>query len=95
MACGPAMNILLAFLILLGVAATYGVYRSQLTISKVQECIVAADAADKTCEGKPPTPAAAGIQPGGQACGVQRNRRVVVGRRFALDPGKPGPLRHW
>jgi membrane-associated protease RseP (regulator of RpoE activity) len=65
MASGPAMNILLAFLILLGVAATYGVYRSQLTISNVQECIVAANAADKTCEGKPPTPAAqSGIQPG-------------------------------
>jgi membrane-associated protease RseP (regulator of RpoE activity) len=65
MASGPAMNILLAFLILLGVAATYGVYRSQLTINKVQECIVAANAADKTCEGKPPTPAAqSGIQPG-------------------------------
>jgi membrane-associated protease RseP (regulator of RpoE activity) len=64
MASGPAMNILLAFLILLGVAATYGVYRSQLTISKVQECIVAANAADKTCEGKPPTPAAqSGILP--------------------------------
>src|SRR4029453_9167701 len=62
---GPAINILLAFLILLGVAATYGVYRSQLTINKVQECIVAANAADKTCEGKPPTPAAqSGIQPG-------------------------------
>jgi membrane-associated protease RseP (regulator of RpoE activity) len=58
------MNILLAFVILLGVAATYGVYRSQLTISKVQECIVAADATDKTCTGKPPTPAAlSGIQP--------------------------------
>jgi membrane-associated protease RseP (regulator of RpoE activity) len=65
MASGPAMNILLAFLILLGVAAAYGVYRSQLTISKVQECIVVANAADKTCAGKPPTPAAlSGIQPG-------------------------------
>src|SRR5215204_2590279 len=55
MASGPAMNILLAFVILLGVAATYGVYRSQLTISKVQECIVVVNAADKTCAGKPPT----------------------------------------
>ena len=65
MASGPAMNILLAFLILLGVAATYGVYRSQLTISKVQECIVVVNAPDKTCAGKPPTPAAeSGIQPG-------------------------------
>jgi membrane-associated protease RseP (regulator of RpoE activity) len=65
MASGPAMNILLAFVILLGVAASYGVYRSQLTISKVQECIVVANAPDKTCAGKPPTPAAlSGIQPG-------------------------------
>jgi len=65
MASGPAMNILLAFVILLGVAATYGVYRSQLTISKVQECIVVANAPDKTCAGKPPTPAAeSGIQSG-------------------------------
>jgi membrane-associated protease RseP (regulator of RpoE activity) len=65
MASGPAMNIMLAFVILLGVAATYGVYRSQPTISKVQECIVVVNAADKTCAGKPPTPAAvSGIQPG-------------------------------
>jgi membrane-associated protease RseP (regulator of RpoE activity) len=59
------MNILLAFVILLGVSLSYGVYRSQLTISKVQECIVVATAPDKSCEGKPPTPAAqSGIQPG-------------------------------
>jgi membrane-associated protease RseP (regulator of RpoE activity) len=65
MASGPTMNILLAFLILLGVSMTYGVYRSQLTISKVQECIVVVNAADKTCDGKPPTPAAqSGIMPG-------------------------------
>ena len=65
MAGGPAMNLLLAFAILLGVCATYGVYRSQLTINRVQECIVAANATDKSCTGKPPTPAAlSGIQPG-------------------------------
>ena len=33
MASGPTMNILLAFVILLGVSASYGVYRSQLAIS--------------------------------------------------------------
>ena len=32
MAGGPTMNLLLAFVILLGVTATYGVYRSQLTV---------------------------------------------------------------
>jgi len=65
MAGGPLMNILLAFVILLGVAAAYGVNRSQLTIAAVPECIVAADATDRSCEGKPPSPAAlSGIRPG-------------------------------
>src|SRR5215203_3384606 len=41
MASGPTMNILLAFLILLGVSMTYGVYRSQPVVNRVQECIVA------------------------------------------------------
>jgi membrane-associated protease RseP (regulator of RpoE activity) len=57
MAGGPAMNLLLAFAILLAVAASYGVYRSQMTINRVQECIVAVNATDKSCTGKPPTPA--------------------------------------
>ena len=47
MAGGPTMNILLAFVIMLGVTATYGVYRSQLTVNRVQECIVAVGAADQ------------------------------------------------
>jgi membrane-associated protease RseP (regulator of RpoE activity) len=65
MAGGPLMNILLAFLILLGVTATYGVNRSQLTIAGVPECIVTADAPDRSCAGKPPSPAAqSGIRPG-------------------------------
>ena len=92
MASGPAMNILLAFVILLGVAATYGVYRSQLTISKVQECIVAANATDKTCAGKPPTPAAqSGIQPGDKIVAFNGIRGRVLGRRLASDPGQPRP----
>jgi membrane-associated protease RseP (regulator of RpoE activity) len=65
MASGPAMNLLLAFAILLAVSLTYGVYRSQLTINRVQECVVPANATDKSCTGKPPTPAVlSGIQPG-------------------------------
>ncbi len=65
MAGGPMMNIILAFVILLGVTATYGVYRSQLTVNRVQECIVAADATDRDCAGKAPTPAAlSGIKAG-------------------------------
>ena len=65
MAGGPTMNLLLAFLILLGVSATYGVNRIQLTVHEVVPCIVPVDATDQSCAGKPPTPAAAsGIQPG-------------------------------
>jgi membrane-associated protease RseP (regulator of RpoE activity) len=65
MAGGPTMNLILAFLILLGVTATYGVNRTQLTVHAIVPCIVAVNATDPSCEGKPPTPAAAsGIQPG-------------------------------
>ncbi len=65
MAGGPTMNILLAFVLLWGVTGFYGVYRSQLTVNRVQECIVAADATDTSCAGKPKTPAyESGIQPG-------------------------------
>ncbi|MFP5283633.1 MAG: M50 family metallopeptidase [Actinomycetes bacterium] len=65
MAGGPTMNLLLAFVILLGVTAAYGINRTQLTVQAVQPCVVAADAVDQSCTGKPPTPAAAsGIQPG-------------------------------
>ncbi len=65
MAGGPMMNILLAFVILLGVSLTYGVYRTQLQIADVQSCIVAQNSTDTSCEGKPLTPAAqSGIQAG-------------------------------
>lgn len=65
MAGGPVMNILLAFVILLAVTASYGVLRSQLTVAAVPECIVAAGSADQSCAGKPASPAAqSGIRPG-------------------------------
>ena len=70
MAGGPMMNVLLAFLILLGVTMTYGVYRTQLEIAQVPECIVEAPdpnvpAAPTGCAGKPPTPAVlSGIRTG-------------------------------
>jgi membrane-associated protease RseP (regulator of RpoE activity) len=66
MAGGPIMNILLAFVILLGVSGFYGVYRTQLEVSRVQECMIPADAPDTTsCAGRPDTPAKlAGIRAG-------------------------------
>ena len=70
MASGPTMNILLAFVIFLGVAMTYGVYRSQPVVNRVQECIVASNDADRSCSGKPPTPAAqAGLRKGDRIVG--------------------------
>ena len=66
MAGGPTMNILLAFVILLGVTGIYGVYRTQPVVSRVQECMVPANAPDPTsCAGRPDTPAKlAGLQAG-------------------------------
>lgn len=57
MAGGPTMNLLLAFVILLGVTATYGINRTQLTVNRVQECIVAVGEPVNECAGKPKTPA--------------------------------------
>ena len=54
MAGGPTMNFLLAFVILLGVARRYGVYRTQPVVNGVQECIVAAGAADTDCPASRP-----------------------------------------
>ncbi len=65
MAGGPLMNIILAFLLLLAVTSVYGVYRTQTTVRSVQDCILAEGATDRSCTGKPTTPArSAGLQPG-------------------------------
>jgi membrane-associated protease RseP (regulator of RpoE activity) len=70
MAGGPMMNIFLAFVILLGVGLTYGVNRTQPVVDAVRECIVAADATDTDCAGKPATPAA--------QSGIQKGDRIVA-----------------
>ena len=91
MASGPAMNILLAFVILLGVAATYGVYRSQLTISEVGvHCRCECARPDLHREAADPG-RSVGNPAGRQDGGVQRKCGVVMGRRFAPHQGKPGP----
>lgn len=63
---GPLMNVLLAFVILWGVAGIYGSFRPQPVVDSVQECFVPAERADKTCQpGDPQTPAyAAGLRAG-------------------------------
>ena len=66
MAGGPAMNVLLAFLIIGGVNAIHGQYRPQLTVEQVSECVVPLARATRTCQpGDPRTPAAImGFKPG-------------------------------
>ncbi|HJE50445.1 MAG TPA: site-2 protease family protein [Tessaracoccus flavescens] len=66
MLAGPAMNILIAFLIFLGINFFHGVYTPTLTVETVSECAIRADRPEQTCtEADPPTPAAAaGVQPG-------------------------------
>ncbi|CAL8972180.1 Zinc metalloprotease Rip1 [Propionicimonas sp. T2.31MG-18] len=65
MAGGPAMNLLIAFVLLLGVTATYGVVRPQTTIAYVQACIIADPARTECAPSDPPSPAAAaGLRPG-------------------------------
>ena len=63
---GPAMNILLAFLIFLGINVFHGVYQPTLEVAHVSECAIRADREDQTCtDADPLTPAKeAGIQVG-------------------------------
>ena len=46
---GPAMNILIAFLLFWSVTGLYGVYRPQTTIAVVQECVIPLDAQRTEC----------------------------------------------
>ena len=89
MAGGPLMNILLAFLILLGVTAGYGTQVSQLTVSRVQDCIIPANASDQTpCDGRPATPA--------KLSGIRVGDRVVAfnGRPVATWSDMSTAIRH-
>ncbi len=63
---GPMMNLVLAFLIFLGINLFHGTWQSSLQVSVVNECVIPADRTPAVCqEGDPATPAAqAGIQVG-------------------------------
>ncbi|SHJ35651.1 RIP metalloprotease RseP [Tessaracoccus bendigoensis DSM 12906] len=63
---GPMMNVLLAFLIFLGINVFHGTYQSTLTVAQVSECVVRTDREDQTCKADDPlTPASeAGVQVG-------------------------------
>lgn len=65
---GPAMNVLLAFLIFLGIQVFHGTYQPTLEVSRVSECVIPAEREPAVCHtDDPPTPAAAaGIKVGDQ-----------------------------
>ncbi|MCA0296015.1 MAG: site-2 protease family protein [Actinobacteria bacterium] len=65
MAGGPVMNLLIAFVLLLGVTATYGVARSQTTVAYVQACVLTDPTRTECTAADPVSPAAAaGLQVG-------------------------------
>jgi membrane-associated protease RseP (regulator of RpoE activity) len=65
MAGGPFMNLLIAFCLLLGVTAGYGVYRAQTTVSFVQQCVISDPGRTECQASDPKTPAAqAGLKAG-------------------------------
>ncbi len=63
---GIGMNLLLAFLIFLGIQVFHGYYQPSLQVSAVSQCVIPADRTEAGClESDPPTPALqAGIKPG-------------------------------
>ncbi len=63
---GPAMNLVLAFLIFLGINTFFGTMQANLQVSVVNECVIPSDRKPAVCQpGDPETPAKqAGIQVG-------------------------------
>ncbi|MDO5678232.1 MAG: site-2 protease family protein [Propionibacteriaceae bacterium] len=58
MLSGPAMNILLAFLMFLGINLFHGTYQATLTVQQVSQCAIPLDREERTCtDADPATPA--------------------------------------
>ena len=74
---GPTMNLLLAFLIFLGINLFHGTYQSTLIVAGVSECVVRADREDLTCTDADP------LTPAGEA-GVEVGDRLVSFNGVAL-----------
>ncbi len=76
---GPAMNVLIAFVVFLGINVFHGQWQSTTTITVVNECIIPANRTPAVCqEGDPATPAKqAGVEAGDQV--VAFNGAEVTG----------------
>ena len=73
---GPAMNLLLAFLIFLGVNLFHGTWQSTLNVTVVNDCVIPAGRTPATCqEGDPQTPAKqAGVMVGDKVVAFNGHR---------------------
>ena len=73
---GPAMNLLLAFLIFLGINLFHGTLQSTLDVTVVNDCVIPADRTPATCqEGDPQTPAKrAGVMVGDKVVAFNSHR---------------------
>ena len=73
---GPAMNLLLAFLIFLGINLFHGTWQSTLNVTVVNDCVIPAGRTPATCqEGDPQTPAKqAGVMVGDKVVAFNGHR---------------------
>lgn len=73
---GPAMNLLLAFSIFLGINLFHGTWQSTLNVTVVNDCVIPADRTPATCQdGDPQTPAKqAGVMVGDKVVAFNGHR---------------------
>ena len=73
---GPAMNLLLAFLIFLGINLFHGTWQSTLNVTVVNDCVIPAGRTPATCQdGDPQTPAKqAGVMVGDKVVAFNGHR---------------------
>ena len=73
---GPAMNLLLAFLIFLGINLFHGTLQSTLNVAVVNDCVIPTDRTPATCQdGDPQTPAKqAGVMVGDKVVAFNGHR---------------------
>lgn len=84
MAGGPAMNLLIAFLLMLAVTGLYGAVRPQTTVAAVEPCIITDTTRTECAPTDPISPAAAaGMQPGDRI--VTFNGTTITGHQQLAD----------
>ena len=75
---GPMMNVLIAFLVFLGLNMVHGTYQLLPTAEAVSECVVASDREDKKCRPEDP------LAPAAEA-GVEKGDQIVAFNGIEID----------